>query len=136
MTREEYHAHKAQQERRRQIERRGYEAAKGPLDLPLLLLTLLLTGMGLLMLFSASFPSAYYESGDPAYYLKRQALFAALGLAATMPRAGWARRPSRSSPRRLRSSPSSCSSPTVSPKSATKCRRCALASSRTRRCWV
>ena len=41
MTREEYHAHKAQQERRRQIERRGYEAAKGPLDLPLLLLTLL-----------------------------------------------------------------------------------------------
>ena len=42
MTREEYHAHKAQQERRRQIERRGYEAAKGPLDLPLLLLTLLL----------------------------------------------------------------------------------------------
>lgn len=82
MTREEYHAHKAQQERRRQIERRGYEAAKGPLDLPLLLLTLLLTGMGLLMLFSASFPSAYYESGDPAYYLKRQALFAALGLAA------------------------------------------------------
>ena len=82
MTREEYHAHKAQQERRRQIERRGYEAAKGPLDLPLLLLTLLLTGMGLLMLFSASFPSAYYESGDPAYYLKRQAFFAALGLAA------------------------------------------------------
>ena len=55
MTREEYHAHKAQQERRRQIERRGYEAAKGPLDLPLLLLTLLRTGMGLLMLFSASF---------------------------------------------------------------------------------
>ena len=47
MTREEYHAHKAQQERRRQIERRGYEAAKGPLDLPLLLLTLLLTGMGI-----------------------------------------------------------------------------------------
>ena len=82
MTREEYHAHKAQQERRRQIERRGYEAAKGPLDLPLLLLTLLLTGMGLLMLFSASFPSAYYESGDPAYYLKRQAFFAALGLVA------------------------------------------------------
>ena len=82
MTREEYHAHKAQQERRRQIERRGYEAAKGPLDLPLLLLTLLLAGMGLLMLFSASFPSAYYESGDPAYYLKRQAFFAALGLAA------------------------------------------------------
>ena len=47
MTREEYHAHKAQQERHRQIERRGYEAAKGPLDLPLLLLTLLLTGHGI-----------------------------------------------------------------------------------------
>ena len=112
MTREEYHAHKAQQERRRQIERRGYEAAKGPLDLPLLLLTLLLTGMGLLMLFSASFPSAYYESGDPAYYLKRQAFFAALGLAARVTGAPfWPRRLCVCCwGRRLRASPSSAGS--------------------------
>ena len=56
----------------------------GRMDLPFLLLTLLLTIMGLVMLFSASFPSANYESGDPAYYLKRQGLFALLGLAAML----------------------------------------------------
>ena len=32
-----------------------------------LLLVLALLGVGLLMLFSASFPSAYYEKGDPTY---------------------------------------------------------------------
>ena len=80
MTREEYHAQKALQEKRRATERKGYEAAKGPMDLSFLLLTLLLTGIGLIMLFSASFPSAYYESGDAAYYVKRQAVFAAMGI--------------------------------------------------------
>ena len=54
----------------------------GRIDLPFLLLTLLLTVMGLVMLFSASFPSANYETGDPTFYLKRQGLFALLGLAA------------------------------------------------------
>ena len=54
----------------------------GQMDLPFLLLTLLLTVMGLVMLFSASFPSADYETGDPTVYLKRQGLFALLGLAA------------------------------------------------------
>ena len=54
----------------------------GRLDLPFLLLALLLTVMGLVMLFSASFPSANYETGDPTFYLKRQGLFALLGLAA------------------------------------------------------
>lgn len=58
--------------------------AAGRMDLPFLLLTLLLTIMGLVMLFSASFPSANYESGDPAYYLKRQGLFALMGLAAML----------------------------------------------------
>ena len=57
-------------------------APAGRMDLPFLLLTILLTVLGLVMLFSASFPSAYYESGDPAYYFKRQALFALLGLGA------------------------------------------------------
>ncbi|MBQ6117087.1 MAG: putative lipid II flippase FtsW [Oscillospiraceae bacterium] len=52
------------------------------MDIPFLLLTLLLTAIGLVMVFSASFPSAYYESGDPAYYFKRQAIFAALGIVA------------------------------------------------------
>ena len=47
---------------------------------PFLLLPLLLTGVGLVMVFSASFPSAYYETGDGAYYFKRQLIFAVLGL--------------------------------------------------------
>ena len=32
------------------------------------------------MLFSASFPRAYYDTGDGTFYFKRQALFAAVGL--------------------------------------------------------
>ena len=84
MTREEYHAQKALKEKRRATERRSYEASKGSMDLSFLLLTLLLTGIGLIMLFSASFPSAYYESGDAAYYVKRQAVFAAMGIAAML----------------------------------------------------
>ncbi|NLU24769.1 MAG: putative lipid II flippase FtsW [Clostridiales bacterium] len=52
------------------------------MDLPFLLLVLALTVIGLIMLFSASFPSAYYESGDAAYYVKRQGIFAVLGLVA------------------------------------------------------
>ena len=82
MTREEHIRAKARQEKRRATGKKSREAAKGSVDLPFLLLTILLTGIGLIMLFSASFPSAYYESGDGAYYVKRQALFAALGFIA------------------------------------------------------
>ena len=52
------------------------------MDLPFLILTLLLTVIGLIMLFSASFPRAYYDTGDGTYYFKRQAIFAAIGLVA------------------------------------------------------
>ncbi len=69
--------------RRKAVERKHLLAAKGGrMDVPFLLLTLLLTAIGLVMLFSASFPSAYYENGNPAYYFKRQAIFAVLGLSA------------------------------------------------------
>ena len=53
------------------------------LDLPFLLLALLLLGIGLIMLLSASFPSAQASKGtnyDPLYYFKRQGIFAGLGL--------------------------------------------------------
>ena len=82
MTREEYHRQKERQQKAKAVERKSYEASKGKIDMPFLLLTLLLTAIGLVMVFSASFPSAYYESGDPAYYLKRQAVFAVLGVIA------------------------------------------------------
>lgn len=57
--------------------------AKGPIDLPFLMLTLLLVGFGLIMVFSASSASAYYEAlskHDPTYYIKRQFLFAVAGI--------------------------------------------------------
>ena len=82
MTREEYHAIKAQKEHKTKTERKNVLAGKGSVDLPFLLLTLLLTAMGLAMLFSASFPFALSEYNDAYYVIKRQAIFAVLGLIA------------------------------------------------------
>ena len=82
MTKEERELRREQREHMRRMEAAAKEAGRGPIDVPFLLLVLLLVGMGLIMLLSASFPSAYYETGDPLYYFKRQAGFAALGLGA------------------------------------------------------
>lgn len=84
MTREEHHARKAQEQHKKDMARKHYLAGKGSMDIPFLLLTLLLTGIGLMMLFSASFPSAYYETGSAGYYFKRQAIFAAAGIVAML----------------------------------------------------
>lgn len=54
----------------------------GVIDLPFLILTLILLAVGLVMLFSASFPSAYNETGNSASYFTSQAIFAAVGLVA------------------------------------------------------
>ena len=80
MTKEERLLRQEQRERAKAIEAAAREAGRGPIDLPYLLLVLLLVGVGLIMLFSASFPSAYYEKGNPAYYLIRQGAFALLGI--------------------------------------------------------
>ena len=63
------------------------QLARGPIDLPFLTLVLLLLVVGLVMLLSASYPSAYYNldsavntHGNPYYYFRRQAIFAVLGL--------------------------------------------------------
>ena len=63
------------------------QLARGPMDLPFLALVVLLTGVGLIMLLSASFAAAYYDiegitGNDPYYYAKRQAGFALLGFLA------------------------------------------------------
>ncbi len=50
------------------------------LDMPFTLIILVLLAVGITMMFSASYPSAYYQIGDSYYYLKRQLLFAAIGL--------------------------------------------------------
>ena len=71
-------------QRRREKEQESRALAKGPIDLPFCLLVLLLTAVGLVMLLSASFPSAYYttKNNDPTYYFVRQGVFAVMGVAA------------------------------------------------------
>ena len=60
------------------------ELARGPVDLPFLVLVLMLTVIGLIMLFSASFPSAISEHNDAFYFARSQAVFAAAGVAAML----------------------------------------------------
>ncbi|MGN0969484.1 MAG: putative lipid II flippase FtsW [Evtepia sp.] len=57
---------------------------QGQVDMPFMLLTVLLVVIGLVMLLSASYPTAIYDpqnrtGGDAFYYFKRQAVFALLG---------------------------------------------------------
>ena len=63
------------------------QLARGPLDLPYLALVLLLTAIGLIMLLSASYASAYYNldpsvdtGGNPYYYFLGQLKFAVAGV--------------------------------------------------------
>ena len=86
LTREEALARQERQQRQREMEEESRELARGPLDLPFFILVLLLTGIGLVMLLSASFPSAYYESEgkNPLSYFIRQGVFAIMGVAAML----------------------------------------------------
>ena len=54
------------------------------IDLPFLITILVLLVIGLIMMFSASYPVAYYNNGDSFYFLKRQILFAIIGVTAMM----------------------------------------------------
>lgn len=76
---------------RRDLSRHA-QLAKGPIDLPFLMLVLILLGIGLIMLLSASSYAALYDHsagyrpadgimGDPFFYFKKQALYAAVGVA-------------------------------------------------------
>lgn len=56
------------------------EDVTGLLDMPFLLLTVLLLAAGLVMMFSASYARAKWDTGNPAYYFVRQAIFAVAGL--------------------------------------------------------
>lgn len=64
---------------------RAQQWTLGPIDMPFLMLTMLLLGIGLIMLLSASSYAASMEKAsnyDPNYYFTRQAIFAVLGIAA------------------------------------------------------
>ena len=52
------------------------------MDLPFLMLVVLLTGIGVIMVFSASYATAYIQEGrSPTFYFFRQGMFAVAGLA-------------------------------------------------------
>jgi cell division protein FtsW len=54
---------------------------KGGFDLPFFVIVMIILMLGLVMMFSASYAYAYYKQGqDSFYYIRKQALFAVLGL--------------------------------------------------------
>ena len=57
------------------------EDTTGLPDLPFLVLVVLLALLGLLMMFSASYARANWDTGNSAYYFRRQAYFALGGIA-------------------------------------------------------
>ncbi len=50
------------------------------MDLPFLILVLVLLGIGLVMLYSASFPNAYYLHNDSGHFIKKQLMYAVMGV--------------------------------------------------------
>ncbi len=69
-------ARRAARERRR--------ARIGGFDMPFLILLLLVLSIGLICMFSASYVYAYYNDDDSYYYIKRQMVFALIGVAAML----------------------------------------------------
>lgn len=57
-------------------------SVRSGLDMPFFILTLSLLVIGLVMLFSASYPNAYYLHKDSYYFIKNQVVFAILGVIA------------------------------------------------------
>jgi cell division protein FtsW len=53
---------------------------RGPMDLPFIILTLLVLGVGLIMMFSASYARAISETGNPTFYIMQQLRFAIAGV--------------------------------------------------------
>lgn len=54
----------------------------GSLDITFFILVMVLLALGLIMMFSASCAYAFYRFQDPYYYIKKQAIFAVLGIVA------------------------------------------------------
>lgn len=64
---------------------RDMRIARGPVDIPFLLITLLLLSIGVIMVLSSSYASAYYDlgketGGNATYYFARQLVFALMGV--------------------------------------------------------
>lgn len=63
---------------------RAVKAEIGGMDYTFMMLVLVLLGVGLIMMFSASYPSALNEYGDSFYFIKRQLIFAVIGVVAML----------------------------------------------------
>lgn len=62
--------------------RKKKKLLRGGFDLPLFVIVMILLMFGLVMMFSASYADAYYyHNGDSFFYIKKQALWAAMGVA-------------------------------------------------------
>jgi len=59
---------------------RGLERQDGGLDLGVISMIICIMGIGLVMVYSASFTKSNQEFGDPYHFLKRQAIFTVVGL--------------------------------------------------------
>ena len=59
------------------------QLARGPMDLPFLMLVLMLLGVGVVMMLSASYASAYYDPkvSSPYFYFIRQLIYGIAGVA-------------------------------------------------------
>ncbi len=64
------------------LARRGRRADRAPSDRFLLLVTLCLVGLGIVMIYSASAIRAQERFGDPTFFLKKQLVYACVGLLA------------------------------------------------------
>lgn len=64
------------------MERQPKKMQKKGIDLPFFMIMLVMLVFGLIMVFSASAPSAFYNEGDKFYYIKKQLLFTLLGFLA------------------------------------------------------
>jgi len=60
----------------------GVVRVKGSVDIIMLVIIIVLVALGSIMVFSASYPTAIAEGKDSLHYVKRQLLFAAVGLTA------------------------------------------------------
>ncbi len=60
---------------------RSFERIKTGVDRPLFILVLVLLAIGSIMVFSASYVYAQSKTGDSMYFIKRQIIFAAVGVA-------------------------------------------------------
>jgi cell division protein FtsW len=62
---------------------------RGPIDFPLFIVILILLAIGVNMVFSASMVEDYYSKGDSLHHLKRQLLWAGLGVGTLLVMAGF-----------------------------------------------